>query len=131
MLLTRPRLIAAGLLFASAALFAAGAAIERHSSSEPHAAHLATSQTATSSGTAANTTGPEPTTTAEGGRESDEQGTDEHATPSTAADVGHGDAERRNENGSEHSEKLLGINPEATPSPWRQSPHRSCSRARC
>jgi hypothetical protein len=113
-LLTRPRLTAAGLLIASAAMFAAGAAIERHGSSEPHAVPPASSQTATSSDTAASTTGPETTTTAEGGGESDaDQGTGEHPTVAQAAP---GDADRGTEHGtSEHSEKLLGINPEATP----------------
>jgi len=117
-LLTRPRLTAAGLLIASAALLAAGTGVERHSSSEPHAAHPATSQAATSSDTAASATGPESTTAADGG-EGDgdgDQGTDEHATPSRVAHAGRGDEDGGNEHGtSEDSEKLLGINPEATP----------------
>jgi hypothetical protein len=116
-LLTRPRLIAAALLIASAALLAAGTAVERHSSSEPHAAHPATSQAATSSDTAASTTGPETTTAADSGGDSDgDQGTDEHATPSRVAHAGRGDEDGGNEHGTiENSEKLLGINPEATP----------------
>jgi hypothetical protein len=116
-LLTRHRLIAAGLLIASAALFATGAAIERHSSSEPHAPGPATSQTATSADTDASTTGPETAPTAVSGGETDgDQGADEHPAPETVANAAPGDADRGNERGTtEHSEKLLGINPEATP----------------
>lgn len=127
MLVTRPTLVASGLLIASAVLFAAGAAIERDSG-EAREAHPATSQAATSADRSGSTQEAETAVTAGSGEEND---SDQHAdadasskptaaTPerSRDSDAGAkgGDADGGTEHRpGEHSENLLGVNPESAP----------------
>ena len=123
MLVTRPRLIAAGLLIGSATLFAAGGAYEHASGTEAHhhdAAPTHSSAAQTSPGAAA-TTGHADGDTDAGNEAPAAASSTAEPTPTTAhAGEGGGeaaaaDSDGGQENGhAEPSEKLLGINPEST-----------------